>query len=181
MADNKNSTQTSSQKQVVTFQYQLLDDLYFSYVNQKEMAKIGALKKSLGKCRTYYTNTNREIFGIYVIRDLEPGIFLKVFCHEFYHYIIHRVVYKWLDPQLTGEVPPLTSFIFEMLCREACWDCQHLGSISCWEHPNNPIQNVIKGTIDVESLEDDALLRLCEETKRHLDNCLFIKNGCGRL
>lgn len=174
MVNNKNSTQTSFEIQVVTFQYQLLDDLYFSSVSQKEMDEIDDVKGSEGLCGSHITENGDIIFFIFVSKDLDPDICLKVFCDEFYHYCINRVVYKWLDPQPTGEVPLLTSFVSEMLSHKACWNCKHLGSITCWKHPNNVIHIPIDESLDDELFSVAALKRL-NMIKQALKECLFIK------
>jgi len=174
--NNTPLTQTSSQMQIVTFQHQLLDDLYFSYVSQKEMDEIHEVgaQGSMGCCGSHITIDGDLIFFIFVKRDLDLDIFLKVFCDEFHHYCINKIIYKWLDPQFTGKIPPLTAFVSEMLSHEACWDCKHLGSIKCWKHPNNPIQKVhIRAFL--ESLGDEALFKLSKEIIRTSKDCLFVK------
>lgn len=174
MANAKTSTQTSSQMQIVTFQHQLFDDLYFSCVSQKEMDEKDDVKGSMGLCGTHITADGDLIFFIFVRRDLDLDIFLKVFCDEFYHYCISKIIYKWLDPQITGEIPSLTTFVIEMLGHKACWDCKHLGNISCWKHPHNIIQKAYTRAF-LESLENKALFKLLKETTRTSEDCLFLK------
>lgn len=156
------------------FQYQLLSDLYFSSLNQKEMDELDGAKGSFGLCASYYGRNKGLIFAVYVRKDLDIDAFLNAFCDEFYHYCIDKIIYKWLDPQITGKIPPLTTLVSEMLSHKACWDCKHLGSLNCWKHPRNPIQLPIDKSLDDEALYKTAL-ELREVIEKALENCLFIK------
>jgi len=169
--NNTASTRKSSKEQKTLYpQYQLLDDLYFSCVSQKEMDRIRG-RGCLGSCGASVRTNKGRIFLILVRRDLDPKIFLEIFYHEFYHYCINKIVLELVDPEA---YLPMFSFVTEMLTDEECWYCKRFGTTNCIKHPNSVIQKILMHSIDSSQTNKESSLKIRREFARAAMDCRWV-------